>query len=65
MSLFTVYHTDGDDQGCVRLHVNTDIPYTLEAADRLATLIDSLDDSGALDDLREEANHEQDQRTGA
>lgn len=59
MNLFAVYQTDVDDQGCVRLHVNTDIPHTLEAADRLATLIDILDDSGAMDDLREEAQNEQ------
>ena len=49
--LFTVYDTDVDDEGCVRLHVNTDIRANAEAADRLATLIDQLDDSGALADL--------------
>ena len=59
MILFTVYQTDGDDEGCVRLYVNTDIPYSFEAANRLATLIEGLDDSGEMDDLREEAKNEQ------
>lgn len=31
-----------DDEGCVRLLVNTDIPYSAEEADRLADIIDAI-----------------------
>ena len=32
-----------DDEGCIRLLVNTDIPYTDEAVDRLADIIEAID----------------------
>ncbi len=55
MQPFTVYDIDEDDEGCIRLHVNTDISFSgtthIEARTVLEALIDNLDDSGALDDL--------------
>ena len=63
---FTVYDLDEDDEGCIRLHVNTNVKWPEDATDiletrlnRVASLIDNLDDSGALDDLLEkEAKNE-------
>ena len=54
--LFTVYEIDRDDKGCVRLYVNTDIPWPIgdKALDLLVALIDNLDDAGAL--TEEEGN---------
>lgn len=49
--LFTVYDVDEDDEGCIRLYVNTDIIFDSETADRVASLIDTLDDDGLLADL--------------
>lgn len=42
--LLWVYDGDEDDEGCVRLHVNTDTPYTDEAVDRLGSIIDAAPD---------------------
>ena len=38
--LFSVYDTDEDDEGCVSLHVNTDVIYGREVAEALACLIE-------------------------
>ena len=40
--LFWVYEYDEDDEGCVRLHVNTNVPYSLEACEELSRTIDSF-----------------------
>ena len=56
--LFTVYEIDRDDKGCVRLYVNTDIPWPIsdKAIDLLIALIDNLDDAGALTEADIEGN---------
>lgn len=45
-----VYETDRDGDGCVRLHVNTDESWSLEACDRLSALIEAA--SALRDALR-------------
>ena len=63
---FTVYDLDEDDTGCIRLHVNTNVKWPYDSTTdtggnllgRVASLIDNLDDSGALDDLLEKEGQE-------
>lgn len=40
--LFNVYEIDEDDEGCVRLYVNSTVPFTDEAGERLAKLIEAV-----------------------
>ena len=44
IGLMTVYEADYDDEGCTRLHVNTDTPYSLPSNNAYATLIEAAPD---------------------
>ena len=46
-----VYDFDEDDEGCVRLYVNTDVPYSIEEVERLAEMIDRVEDGGQQEGL--------------
>lgn len=39
-----VYDSDKDGEGCVRLYVNTDAPYSAEEVDRIGKKIEAVDD---------------------
>lgn len=59
--IFEVYEVDEDDIGCVRIHVNTDIPYVdVDATHLLVKLIEFIDemDLEVLQDIAERGKNE-------
>lgn len=58
--LFTVWDIDEDDANCIRLYINTNIPYKSEDskdASALASIIENIDES-ALAVYRSEQHNE-------